>query len=53
MSLYEVKEILGHTDIRTTMRCAYLHRRDVSAKARDVINRLNKEVERPSLDIVG
>jgi site-specific recombinase XerD len=53
MSLYEVKEILGHTDIKTTMRYAHLERRDVSARARDVINRLSKGVERPSLDVVG
>jgi hypothetical protein len=38
-----VKEILGHTDIKTTMRYAHLERRDVSSKARDVIDKLNKE----------
>ena len=27
MSIYEVKEILGHSDIKTTMRYAYLERR--------------------------
>lgn len=42
VSLYEVKEVLGHTDIKTTMRYAHLDRREVLRKARDVINRLNQ-----------
>lgn len=42
MSVYEVREILGHTDIKTTMRYAHLETRQVSSKARDVINRLNR-----------
>jgi integrase len=42
MSIYEVREILGHTDIKTTMRYAHLEQRQVTSKARDVINRLNK-----------
>jgi integrase len=41
MSVYEVREILGHTDIKTTMRYAHLEQRQVTSKARDVINRLN------------
>ncbi len=53
MNLYEVKEILGHTDIKTTMRYAHLERRDVSSRARDVINRLNKDLEKPELRSVG
>jgi integrase len=52
MSIYEVKEILGHADIKTTMRYAHLEQRDVSSRARDVINSLNKETEKPSLKIV-
>ena len=46
MSVYEVKESLGHTDIKTTLRYAHLEQRQVSSKARDVINRLNKNSER-------
>jgi site-specific recombinase XerD len=42
MSVYEVKEILGHTDIQTTLRYAHLEQRLVTSKARDVINRLNQ-----------
>lgn len=42
MSVYEVREILGHSDIKTTMRYAHLEQRQVTAKARDVINRLNQ-----------
>jgi integrase len=41
MSVYEVREILGHGDIKTTMRYAHLEQRQVTSKARDVINRLN------------
>jgi integrase len=42
MSIYEVKEILGHTDIKTTMRYAHLEQRHISVKARDIINALSK-----------
>ena len=42
MSVYEVREVLGHTDIKTTMRYAHLEARQVTSKARDVINRLNQ-----------
>lgn len=42
MSIYEVREILGHTDIKTTMRYAHLEQRHVSAKARDIINALSQ-----------
>jgi site-specific recombinase XerD len=42
MSVYEVREILGHSDLKTTMRYAHLEQRQVTAKARDMINRLNR-----------
>ncbi len=42
LSVYEVREVLGHTDIKTTMRYAHLETRQVTSKARDVIDRLNK-----------
>lgn len=38
MSVYEVKAILGHTDIRTTMRYAHLEQSEVGSKAKDVLN---------------
>lgn len=47
MSVYEVREVLGHTDIKTTMRYAHLEARQVTSKARDVINRLNKDKADP------
>lgn len=40
LHLYEVKEILGHADIKTTMRYAHLEQVKVSKKAIDVINAL-------------
>jgi integrase len=52
MNVYEVKEILGHTDIKTTMRYAHLEQRDVSSRARDVMNKLNRETEKPDLKVV-
>jgi site-specific recombinase XerD len=41
LNLYEVKEILGHSDIKTTMRYAHLEQTQVSKKAVDVINNLS------------
>jgi len=52
LSIYEVKEILGHTDITTTMRYSHLELKDVSSKARDVINSINEESVRSRLSIV-
>lgn len=43
LNLYEVRDVLGHADIKTTMRYAHLERRQVTSKARDVINRLNRQ----------
>ncbi|HEX2830227.1 MAG TPA: site-specific integrase [Burkholderiales bacterium] len=45
LSIYEVAAILGHSSPATTQRYAHLERRDVSLKARDVINRLNERSE--------
>jgi len=52
MSIYEVKEVLGHADIKTTMRYAHLERQDVSSRARDVIERLNQQTSKPDLKVV-
>lgn len=43
INIYEVREILGHADIKTTMRYAHLEQKNVSSRARDVINRLNEK----------
>ena len=49
MSVYELWEVLGHTDIKTTMRYTHLEARKVTSRARDVINRLNqKETKLPA-----
>lgn len=40
LNVYEVRTILGHTDIRTTMRYAHLEQADVASRARDVIDRI-------------
>jgi integrase len=52
VSLYEVKEVLGHTDIKTTMRYAHLDRREVLKRTRDVINGLNQAKPPAILKIV-
>ena len=41
LSLYEVASILGHTDVQTTQRYAHLECRDVSQRARDIVEALN------------
>ena len=41
LSLYEVASILGHRDIQTTQRYAHLECRDVSQRARDIMESLN------------
>ena len=41
MSIYEVQKVLGHSDIRTTMRYAHLEQTQVHTRARDLINSLN------------
>jgi len=38
LNIYEVKEILGHTDIKTTMRYAHLEVQEVSRKAKAVLD---------------
>lgn len=45
MSIYEVREILGHEDIETTMIYAHLEGNSATLKARDVINRLNQRAQ--------
>ncbi len=41
MSVYDAKEILGQTNIQTTLKYAHLERRDITQKAKDVLNTLN------------
>jgi len=40
LNIYEVKEILGHTDIKTTMRYAHLERVDVSKKMKKLLDKV-------------
>ena len=44
LSIYEVRSVLGHTDIKTTMRYAHLETVEVTERARDVIEGLNAEI---------
>lgn len=44
LNIYEVKEMLGHSDIKTTLRYAHIEQRSVSKKAREVINNLNNSL---------
>lgn len=48
MSVYEVKAVLGHADIRTTMRYAHLEEAKVTSRARDVIEAFSRMVEESS-----
>lgn len=41
LNLYEVKELLGHAQLQTTMRYAHIEQEHVTQKARDVIESLN------------
>lgn len=41
LNVYEVRAVLGHTDIRTTMRYAHLEQAEVTSRARDIIDGLN------------
>ena len=40
LSVYEIKDVLGHADVKTTMRYAHLEQQVVLARARDVIDRV-------------
>ncbi len=42
LTIYDVKEVLGHSNIQTTMRYAHLERRDITRRAKNVINALNQ-----------
>jgi integrase len=53
MSVYEVKEMLGHSDIKTTMRYAHLEQKDVSSRAKDVLEKLNQASVKSQFRIVG
>lgn len=41
LSIYEVRSVLGHTDIHTTMRYAHLENVSVHQRARDVIEKIS------------
>jgi len=50
LSLYEVASILGHTDVQTTQRYAHLECRDVSQRARDIMEALNSVLDGAAVD---
>lgn len=50
LSIYEVKEILGHTDIKTTMRYAHLERTQISLKAKQIIDALDNKTSQDVID---
>jgi integrase len=47
LSVYEVKEVLGHADVKTTMRYAHLEQQSVLLRARNVIDTLNQRSTLP------
>ena len=50
LSLYEVASILGHTDVQTTQRYAHLECRDVSQRARDIMEALNSVLDSAAVE---
>ncbi len=52
MTLVEVKELLGHSSINSTMRYSHLETSDISSKAVQLRNRRSKVATRPQLRIV-
>ena len=44
MSLYDVANILGHTDVQTTQRYAHLESKGVSQRARDILEGISGEI---------
>jgi integrase len=48
LNLYEIKEILGHADIQTTIRYAHIEQEQVSRKAVNVINNFNTKQLTPT-----
>lgn len=50
LNLYEIKEVLGHSDIKTTMRYAHLEQAAVSLKVKEVMNKLNKSTSHTGTD---
>ncbi len=50
LSLYEVASILGHRDVQTTQRYAHLECRDVSQRARDIMEALNSVPDSATVD---
>ena len=47
---WNTKEVLGHSDIKTTMRYAHLEQAAVSLKVKEVMNKLNKSASRTGID---
>ncbi|PKD37802.1 hypothetical protein CWO84_21330 [Methylomonas sp. Kb3] len=52
-SLYEVKELLGHSSINTTMGYSHLCQEQTTSKAKEIMDRTNKDVQRVRLRLVG
>ena len=50
VEIYEVKEMLGHADLKTTMRYAHLERTDISLKAKQVLDQLNSTTSDTGID---
>jgi integrase len=51
-TLHEVAVILGHSDLKTTARYAFLAEEEVSKKARDIFNKLNVQRMKSALRVV-
>lgn len=47
---WNTKEVLGHSDIKTTMRYAHLEQAAVSLKVKEVMNKLNRATSQHGTD---
>lgn len=47
---WNTKEVLGHSDIKTTMRYAHLEQAAASLKVKEVMNKLNRATSQHGTD---
>jgi len=53
MTLFELKELLGHKNIQSTMRYAHLEKNVTNGKATDILNALQVDKSRAKMKVVS